>query len=125
MTSSSNQQARLYGKAKTHKFNFTKDITRDNLKFRPIIDQTGTYTYKTAQIIGEYLRPLSRNEYTINDTQQFADSIKNLPPLPQDEECVSYDIESLFTNVPLQETIDYIIDEIYVNKKQKLLYVAN
>ena len=69
---------------KTHKFNFTKDITRDNLKFRPIIDQTGTYTYKTAQIIGEQLRPLSRNEYTINDTQQFPDRIKNLPPLPQD-----------------------------------------
>ena len=125
MTSSSNQQARLYGTAKTYKFNFTKDITRDNLKFRPIIDQTGTYTYKTAQIIDEQLRPLSRNEYTINDTQQFPDRIKNLPLLPQDEECVSYDVEALFTNVPLQETIDYIIDEIYVNKKQKLLYVAN
>ena len=46
--------------------------------------------------------------------------IKNLPPLPQDE-YVSYDVESLFTNVPLQETINYIIDEIYVNKKLKPL----
>lgn len=60
-------------------------ITIDNLKFRPIIDQIGSYTYKTAQIIGEYLRPLSRNEYTIKDTQQFPDMIKNLPPLPKDK----------------------------------------
>ena len=102
MTPSSNQPVRLYGTAKTHKFNSTKGMTRDNLKFRQIIDQTGIYTYKTARIIGEYLRPLSRNEYTINDTQQFPDRIKNLPLLPQDEECVSYDVESLFTNVPLQ-----------------------
>ena len=57
----------------------------------------------------------------INDTHQFPDMIKNLPSLPQDEEYVSYDVESLFTNVLLQETIDYIIDEIYVNKKQKPL----
>ena len=65
MTPSSNQPVRLYGTAKTHKFNSTKGMTRDNLKFRQIIDQTGIYTYKTARIIGEYLRPLSRNEYTI------------------------------------------------------------
>ena len=121
MTPSSNQPARLYGTAKTHKFNSTEDVTKSGLKFRPIIDQTGTYTYKTAQIIGEYLKPLSKNEYTIKDTQQFPDMIKQLPPLSQDEEYVSYDVESLFTNVPLHETIDYIIEEIYINKKLKPL----
>ena len=98
-------------------------MTKSGLKFRPIIDQTGTYTYKTAQIIGEYSRPLSKNEYTITikDTQQFADMIKQSPSLSQDEEYVSYDIESLFTNVPLHETINYIIEEIYINKKLKPL----
>ena len=34
-----------------------------------------------------------------------------------DEEYVSYDIESLFTNVSITETIEYILDEIYVNNK--------
>ena len=57
----------------------------------------------------------------INDTHQFPDMIKNLPSLPQDEEYVSYDVESLFTNVLVQETIDYIIDEIYVNKKTEAI----
>ena len=30
---------------------------------------------------------------------------------------VSYDVESLFTDVPVQETIEYIINEIYAENK--------
>ena len=41
--------------------------------------------------------------------------IKELPPLKEDEEDLSYDIESLFTN----DTIDYILDQIYVKDKLK------
>lgn len=33
------------------------------------------------------------------------------------EEYVSFNVNSLFTNVPIQETINYIIDEIYVEIK--------
>ena len=33
------------------------------------------------------------------------------------EEYVSFNVNSLFTNVPIQETINYIIDEIYVKNK--------
>ena len=43
--------------------------------------------------------------------------IPHEPPLAPDEEYVSYDVESLFTNIPVHETIDYILDEIYVKKK--------
>ena len=39
------------------------------------------------------------------------------PPLNLDEEYVSYDIEALFTNVPIHDTIEYILDEVYVRKK--------
>ena len=42
MKPDSNQPACLYGTAKTHKFETLEDITVANLKFRPIIDQTGT-----------------------------------------------------------------------------------
>ena len=69
MLPSSNQPAQLYGTAKTHKFENVNDITADLLKFRPIIAQTGTYTYSTAQIISEYLKPLyEQNEYIIKNT---------------------------------------------------------
>ena len=43
--------------------------------------------------------------------------IKRLPPLPDDEEYVSYNAVSLFANIPLDETIDYIIENIYTHKK--------
>ena len=43
--------------------------------------------------------------------------IKHLPPLPDDEEYISYDVVTLFTNIPLDETIDYIIKSIYIHKK--------
>ena len=45
--------------------------------------------------------------------------LSNLPPLIEDEEDVSYDVESLFTNIPIKETIDYIIEQIYTYKKLK------
>ena len=35
----------------------------------------------------------------------------------EDEEDVSYDVESLFTNIPVKETIYYTIDHIYEQKK--------
>ena len=37
--------------------------------------------------------------------------------MDSNEEYVSYDADSLFTSVPLGETIDFILDEIYVRKK--------
>ena len=46
----------------------------------------------------------------------FADMIKRLPPLPDNEEYVSYNVFSLFTNMPLYDTIDYIIESIYTHK---------
>ena len=39
--------------------------------------------------------------------------IKSLPPLKDDEEYVSYDVVSLFTNIPLKDTIEYILDQVY------------
>ena len=48
-----NQPARLYVTAKTHKFNDPDEMTVENLKFRPIGDQTGTATYDAAKVIGK------------------------------------------------------------------------
>ena len=116
MKPDSNHSARLYGTAKTHKFETLEDITVTNLKFWPIIDQTGTFTYNAAKVISDYLRPLCKNEYSINDTQKFPSMLSSIPPLQDDEEDVSYDVESLFTNIPIQETINCVTEQIYVHK---------
>ena len=31
-----------------------------------------------------------------------------------EEENVTYDVEPLFTNIPLKETVNYVLDQIYV-----------
>ena len=66
----SNEPAKMYGTAKTHKFDSTDKIKITKLKFRPIIDQTGTYTYKAAKVISRYLKPLCNSD-AIKDTQSF------------------------------------------------------
>ena len=43
--------------------------------------------------------------------------LKDQEPLNPNEEYISYDVESLFTNIPVDETINYIINEIYQKKK--------
>ena len=61
------------------------------------------------------------NEYNIKDTLQFPQLLKDLPPLKNHEEYVSYDVESSFTNIPLKETIDYVLEQIYVHNKLAII----
>ena len=89
MQPDSSQPARLYGKAKTHKFENLENITVVNLKFRPIIDQTRTFMYNLAKVISDYLTTLCKNGYSINDTQNFSSMLSSIPPLQDDEDDVS------------------------------------
>ena len=70
--------------------------------------------YETAQVISEYLKPLyENNDFIIKNTQDFAQIIRKQLPLEENEEYVSYDVESIFTNVPIHDTIKYILEKIY------------
>ena len=46
----SNQPARFFATAKTHKFDDHSLINLDDLKFRPIIDQSNTYSYNVDSV---------------------------------------------------------------------------
>ena len=46
--------------------------------------------------------------------------LSNLPPFLDHEEDVSHDVDSLFTNNPIKDTIEYIILQIYSHKKVKI-----
>ena len=94
MKPDSSQPACIYGTARTHKFKSSKEIIVANLKFRPIIDQTGTFTYNVRKIL----------------TQNIPNMLSSIPPLQDDKEDVSYDVESMFTDILIEETINYIID---------------
>ena len=59
----SNQTARFFTTAKTHKFDSIENINVTDLKLRPITDQTGTYIFDASKV-----KPLARNEFTVSDT---------------------------------------------------------
>ena len=66
------------------------------------------------QVILDYLIRLCKNECSINDTQKFPNMLSLIPPLQDDEQDLSCDVESLFTNIPIEATINYMIDQVYV-----------
>jgi len=49
--------------------------------------------------------------------QDFPKSIQAQSPLKSNEEYVPYDVESFFTNVPVKETIEYMLDELYKKRQ--------
>ena len=67
----------------------------------------------------DLLSPLSINNYTVRDTFTFANFIKNFSPNISTH-MVSFDVVSLFSNIPLNETIDIICDKIY---REKLIQI--
>ena len=64
---------------------------------------------------------LSKNQYTISDTLKFLDLLKSEDP-DANYENVSYDVESLFTSIPVAETTEYILKHIYTSKELKPLW---
>ena len=73
----SNQPTRFFVTTKSHKFHSLEEINVDQLKLRPIIDQTGTYIYNASKVIAKYLKTLAKNEFTIGGTLTFPDLVKN------------------------------------------------
>ena len=53
MLPTSNQPARIYASAKTHKFSSANSVNVNDFKFRRITDQTGTMTYNAAKVISD------------------------------------------------------------------------
>ena len=92
-----------------------------NQTVRPHTSAKAHYTYNAAKVIARNLKPICQNEYKMGDTQSFPSMLKEQTTLSFDVEYVSYDVESLFTNIPADETTSYIINKIFKkNKLQKI-----
>ena len=87
-------------------------------KFRPIVDTTGMPHYSTGKVLTNLLSPLAMNEFTLKDSFDAVNKIKNIPPHLFDDgyNHISFDVESLFTNVPFKRTVDIILKRIYIDK---------
>ena len=104
---------KMYGLAKIHK------TLKDGIaSFRPILAAIGTPTYNLAKFCDQLLKPLTSNDYVIKDSFSFTKEV-----LDFDGSCfvASFDIKSLFTNIPLTETLNLSVQ----NLCRKQTYVNN
>ncbi|XP_076043638.1 uncharacterized protein LOC143026754 [Oratosquilla oratoria] len=85
-----------YGNVKTHKQGFL---------LRPIISQIPSVTYKLAKRLNELITPYTPVSYSLKSSDEFLDILKSTPPSGV---IGSMDVVSLFTHVPVDETIDMI-----------------
>ena len=87
---------------------------------RPIISNIGSATYETAKYLNNLLSPLGRSQHTLLNSKEFVERIK-AERIPSGYKIISFDVKSLFTNVPLDKTIQIILHKVYVEKKIKTL----
>ena len=80
---------------------------------RPIISSYNSYNYNTAKYLATLLKPaVKKGPSNVKDSFEFAKIIKenrNLSGL-----MCSLDVSSLYTNVPLDKTIDVVIKKIKI-----------
>ena len=57
---------------------------------------------------------MADSQYNLNNSYDFADTLRTLNGANNSFMC-SLDISSLYTNIPVAETIDLILDKLYVN----------
>ena len=97
----------MYGNCKLN-----KQQVDGSSPFRPILSALQTPTYNLAKFLVPILNPLTKNEYTVKDSFQFAEEIC-------EQELTltmgSLDVDSFFTNIPLDETIDICINQLFEN----------
>ena len=88
----------MYGQPKIHK---------PNIPLRPILSSINTPSYKLSKFLVPHLSPLTTNQYTLSDSFSFASYIQSI----HHSDCfmTSFDVNNLFTNIPVSETCDIIL----------------
>ncbi|XP_021964253.1 uncharacterized protein LOC110859600 [Folsomia candida] len=104
----------IYGAPKIHK---------DNCPLRPSVDFRKSPTYKIAKYLSQILKTLSKDHhYTIKNSFDFVKQVKNIK-IHRGDVKASFDVKSLFTTVPIPETLIYIkeqLDQKYEESADKL-----
>ena len=69
-----------------------------------------TTEYNLAKYLDKIIKPHINSDYMLSSTSNFLDKIKAFC-FKSNDILISFDIVSLFTNVPLSETINIIADK--------------
>ena len=104
--------ATIYRLPKTNKMLFDSD----DFSLRPIIFSICTYNYNLAKFLTDLPDPVISKEHCAKDSFSFCEEIQQVSN--NDNFLVSYDVCSLFTSIPLQETIQIAVELIFQNNPQ-------
>ena len=94
------QPARIYGLPKMHKIQSSNGVP----PLRPIVSSVNIFNYQLAKYLCNPLQPHLPRTYAISDTFSFVEELKTVNF--SNKFMVSFDVVSLFTNIPLKESID-------------------
>ena len=97
------QPGKMYGMCKVHKTGYP---------LRPVISMINTPEYKLAKFLDNYIKPNIPTSLSCNSTDSFLDNLKSFSLMPN-MKVVSFDVVSLYTNIPLLGTIQIIADSLY------------
>ena len=93
----------LNGLAKTHK---------PGIPLRPILAAYKTTMFKLGKFLIPILEPFTVNEYTLKNSYHFYKDLNDFKPRAGNF-MVSFGVSSLYTNVPVTETIAILLDRIF------------
>ena len=105
----------LYGSPKIHKSNFATDFP-----LRPIFAASNTASYKLSKFLVPILAPFTTNEYTVTISFSFVNDVSKVHNADSFH-MVSFDVENLFTNIHLHETINICLQFIFPNVSSTVL----
>ena len=98
----------FYGTPKVHKLQQQQQQQRlEELTMKPIISNIGTATYEIAKYLNKLLTPLSKSDYNILHTEDLIRRLRE-ETISARYKMISFDVKSLFTNVTLDKTINFI-----------------
>ena len=99
----------LYGLCKTH-----KKVLDKCPPLRPILSAIKTPSYNLAKFLVPLIEPITKNNFTVKNSFEFSKEICEQNP---EYFMASLDVESLFINIPLKETIKICCDSPYKNQE--------
>ena len=85
--------------------------------FRPIVETNTMPHYNVGKFLSSLLNLLTFNEYNFTDSFKAVSAIKAIQQNLFDERFrfVSFDIESLFTNLPLKRTLNLVLKRVFTD----------